>query len=53
MIHFLTTGRQLEAAAMAGAGGIEAIFLGFLGFFMGTIFLTVGLSVGRDKHKTE
>ncbi len=51
--QFETTGRQLEAIAMAGAGGITAIFLGILGFFLGAIFLTVGLLVGRDKQQRE
>ncbi|OGV70415.1 MAG: hypothetical protein A2283_18995 [Lentisphaerae bacterium RIFOXYA12_FULL_48_11] len=50
--HFAVKGHELEAATMAGAGGIAAILLGILGFFLGAIFLTVGLLVGRDKQKT-
>jgi len=51
--HFGTKGHQLEAAAMATAGGFVVIFLAILGFFLGAIFLTVGLLVGRDKPKME
>jgi hypothetical protein len=50
--HYETKGRHLESAAMAGAGGIAAIALGILGFFLGAIFLTIGLLVGRDSKKT-
>jgi len=47
--QFETKGHQLEAAAVAGAGGIMAIVLGVVGLFLGAIFLVVGLLVGRDK----
>lgn len=50
--HYETKGHHLESAAMAGAGGIAAIALGILGFFLGAIFLTIGLLVGRDNKKT-
>jgi hypothetical protein len=50
--HYETKGRHLESAAMAGAGGIAAIALGIMGFFLGAIFLTIGLLVGRDNKKT-
>ena len=46
--HYAAKGAELEAAATAGVGGVMAIFLGILGFFLGAIFLTIGLLVGRD-----
>jgi len=42
-------GAHHAAAASAGAGGVMAIFLGILGFFLGAIFLTIGLLVGRKQ----
>ena len=50
--HYETKGRHLESAAMAGAGGVAAIALGIFGFFLGAIFLTIGLLVGRDNNKS-
>jgi hypothetical protein len=51
--QFESKGAHLEAAVTAGAGGVMAIFLGILGFFLGAIFLTVGLLVGRDRKETK
>lgn len=42
-----------SGAAAAGAaigGGLVSGFLGFVGFFLGLIFLVIGLLVGRDKQ---
>jgi len=42
-----------SAAAAAGAvigGGIMTMISGFLGFFMGVVFLVIGFSVGKDKE---
>ena len=42
-----------DAAVTAGAaigGGLVTLIAGFLGFFLGAIFLVVGLLVGRDKQ---
>ena len=49
--HFVAKGQQLEAVATAGVGGVMAIVLGVIGFFLGAIFLVVGLLVGRDNKK--
>jgi hypothetical protein len=54
--HVATTyerGGQYSGAAAAGAaigGGLVSGFMGVVGFFLGAIFLTVGLLVGRDKQ---
>lgn len=56
---FLFTGAQVvdaaeqSGAAAAGAaigGGMITAITGFIGFFVGVIFLIVGLLVGRDKQ---
>ncbi len=51
-----------EAAAAAGehaaaaatgvviGGGLITVFAGFLGFFLGAVFLVVGFLIGRDKQ---
>jgi hypothetical protein len=39
-----------EAAGAAIGGGLVSGALGFIGFFLGVIFLIVGLLVGRDKE---
>ena len=39
-----------EAAGAAIGGGLVSGALGFIGFFLGVIFLIVGLLVGRDKQ---
>ena len=49
--QFESNGGNLEAAVTAGAAGIATIFVGILGFFLGAIFLTVGLLVGRDRKE--
>lgn len=44
---------EYAAAATAGAvigGGVVSGFLGFVGFFLGVVFLIIGLLVGRDKE---
>ena len=46
-------GGEYAAAAAAGAavgGGLVTLFTGFLGFFLGVIFLVIGFLVGRDKQ---
>lgn len=46
-------GSDVSGAATAGAaigGGIVSGFLGFVGFFLGVVFLVIGLLVGRDKQ---
>lgn len=50
--HYEKTGHHLESAAMAGLGGAFAFVLGLLGFFLGAIFLVIGLLVGRDNQRT-
>ena len=48
-----TQGGEYAAAAAAGAalgGGLITAITGFLGFFLGIIFLVVGLLTGRDKE---
>lgn len=45
--------KYASAAATAGAtvgGGLVSGFLGFVGFFLGVVFLIIGLLVGRDKQ---
>jgi hypothetical protein len=47
-----TQGGEYAGAAAAGAalgGGLITAISGFLGFFLGVIFLVVGLLTGRDK----
>lgn len=46
-------GGEYAGAAAAGAtlgGGMVTAITGFLGFFLGVIFLVIGLLVGRDKQ---
>lgn len=48
-----TQGGEYAGAAAAGAalgGGLITAISGFLGFFLGVIFLVVGLLTGRDKE---
>ena len=44
-----TTGAA-EAAGAAIGGGLVSGLLGFVGFFLGVVFLIIGLLVGRDKQ---
>lgn len=39
-----------QAAGAAIGGGLITGFMGFVGFFLGIVFLIVGLLVGRDKQ---
>jgi hypothetical protein len=39
-----------EAAGAAIGGGLVSGALGFVGFFLGIVFLIVGLLVGREKQ---
>jgi len=39
-----------EKAGAAIGGTLVSGFLGFVGFFLGVIFLVIGLMVGRDKN---
>lgn len=54
--HVATTlerGGQHSGAATAGAvigGGLVSGFMGIVGFFLGAIFLVIGLLIGRDKQ---
>lgn len=44
---------QYAGALAAGAvigGGLISGFMGFVGFFLGVVFLIIGLLVGRDKQ---
>ena len=46
-------GGEYAGAAAAGAaigGGLVSGFMGILGFFLGAVFLVIGLLVGRDKQ---
>ena len=46
-------GGEFANAATAGAaigGGLVSGFMGILGFFLGAIFLVIGLLIGRDKQ---
>jgi hypothetical protein len=46
-------GGEYAGAATAGAalgGGMVTAITGFLGFYLGVIFLVIGLLVGRDKQ---
>lgn len=48
-------GGDMATASIAGAaigGGIVSGFMGILGFFLGAVFLIIGLLVGRDKPGT-
>lgn len=38
------------ATGVAIGGGLVSGFLGFVGFFLGVVFLVIGLLVGRDKQ---
>ena len=53
MEQFESKGAHLQAAVTAGAGGVMAVVLAIFGFFLGAIFLTVGLLVGRDRKETK
>lgn len=49
----LEKGGEYAGAAAAGAmvgGGLVSGFMGILGFFLGAVFLVIGLLVGRDKQ---
>lgn len=52
IISFAMTPATFMAAATAGAaiGGKIMLRVGIIGFFLGAIFLVVGLLVGRDKQ---
>ncbi len=39
-----------QAAGAAIGGGLVSGILGFVGFFLGVVFLIIGLLVGRDKQ---
>ena len=39
-----------QAAGAAIGGGLISGFMGFVGFFLGAVFLVIGLLVGRDKQ---
>ncbi len=39
-----------QAAGAAIGGGLISGFMGFVGFFLGVVFLIIGLLVGRDKQ---
>ena len=46
-------GGEYAGAAASGAaigGGLVSGFMGILGFFLGAVFLVIGLLVGRDKQ---
>jgi hypothetical protein len=49
----LEKGGEHAGAAAAGAaigGGLVSGFMGIVGFFLGAVFLVIGLLVGRDKQ---
>jgi hypothetical protein len=49
----LEKGGEYAGAAAAGAaigGGLVSGFMGIIGFFLGAVFLVIGLLVGRDKQ---
>lgn len=52
MAHMDGSGEHAVAAAAGAAigGGLVSALLGFVGFFLGVVFLVVGLLVGRDKQ---
>lgn len=39
-----------QAAGAAIGGGLVSVILGFIGFFLGVVFLVIGLLVGRDRQ---
>lgn len=53
MNKFADKGKDIEAAVTAGVGGVTVIFVGILGFFLGAIFLTIGLLACKDKANIE
>ncbi len=53
MVTHVDPSAKYADAAMAGTaigGGLVTGVLGFVGFFLGLIFLVIGLLVGRDKQ---
>ena len=52
--HSDAMGHHLQAGATAAAGGVATVALAIFGFFLGAIFLVVGLLVGRStsRHPT-
>jgi hypothetical protein len=51
--NILEKGGQYSSAAAAGAvigGGLVSGLMGIMGFFLGAVFLVIGLLVGRDKQ---
>ncbi|WP_444959210.1 hypothetical protein [Microbulbifer sp. ZKSA002] len=44
------TANSAEAAGAAIGGGLVSGFMGFVGFFLGIVFLIIGLLTGRDKQ---
>ena len=49
----VNTGSEYAGAQAAGAaigGGLLSGFMGFVGFFLGVVFLIIGLLVGKDKQ---
>ena len=53
MAKHVDTKAQYAGAQAAGAaigGGLISGFMGFVGFFLGVVFLVIGLLVGRDKQ---
>ena len=40
----------VEAAGAAIGGGLITGMMGFIGFFLGVIFLVIGLLIGKDKE---
>lgn len=53
MATHVDTTSEYAGAAVAGAaigGGLISGLMGFVGFFLGVVFLVIGLLVGRDKQ---
>jgi hypothetical protein len=53
MAKHVDTNAQYAGAQAAGAaigGGLISGFMGFVGFFLGVVFLIISLLVGRDKQ---
>lgn len=53
MAKHVDSGAQYAGAQAAGAaigGGLISGVMGFVGFFLGVVFLVIGLLVGRDKQ---
>ena len=53
MAKHVDTNAQYAGAQAAGAaigGGLISGFMGVVGFFLGVVFLVIGLLVGRDKQ---